>query len=236
MKRRVLIGSLVIVLIFCAGILYFCRENINTGDKTTASHKVKTSKNIKPVVSKPLENNTVLKESSVTENTTSELKAVKPTVNKVTVSKIQVTKPVNNKPQVINPIKSSMAISQNDNNIEKQVKDFILNGQQNLPEAKKIKWSKTFLDKVNINELYSKYIASGGNEKDVKSFAEYITSNAPIQSNWQDLFNEDLSSIYGERAVKLVQLDGDFYQAYVNKDGKEIRFVVVSARTGYFHG
>ncbi|MCR3758714.1 hypothetical protein KYB31_06855 [Clostridium felsineum] len=132
--------------------------------------------------------------------------------------------------------KALLAVSNINPNIEKQVKDYILNGQQNLPEAKKIKWSKTFLDKVDINELYSKYIASGGNGKDVRGFAEYITANAPIQSNWKDLFNEDLSSIYGEKAVKLVHLDGDFYQAYVNKDGKEVRFVVVSARTGYFHG
>ena len=49
-------------------------------------------------------------------------------------------------------------------------------------------------------------------------------------------FKEDLKDTYGEEVVKLEHLEGDLYQAYVNKDGSEVPFVVVSARTGYFHG
>ena len=84
--------------------------------------------------------------------------------------------------------------------------------------------------------MYDDYIAAGGNSSDIGEFAKYITLNAPILSNWEELFKEDFKDTYGEEVVKLEHLEGDLYQAYVNKDGSEVPFVVVSARTGYFHG
>lgn len=121
-------------------------------------------------------------------------------------------------------------------NISEEVKDYIINGQENKSEEQKLKWSKTFLNEVNIEDLYNKYINSGGNGENIEEFASYMTSNAPILSNWEDLFKKDLYDTYSEEVVKMEHLEGDLYQAYVNKDGSEVPFVVVSARTGYFHG
>lgn len=121
-------------------------------------------------------------------------------------------------------------------NISEKVKDYIINGQENKSEAQKLKWSKNFLNEVNIEDLYNKYISSGGNGEDIEEFATYITLNAPILSNWEELFKKDLYDTYNEEVVKLEHLEGDLYEAYVNKNGSEVPFVVVSSRTGYFHG
>ena len=116
------------------------------------------------------------------------------------------------------------------------VKDYILNGQGDKPEALKLKWSKTFLEQVDFKTMYDNYLAEGGNSDDIEAFAKYITLYAPIQSNWEELFKKDLYDIYGENLVRVEQLEGDSYQAYINVDGKEVPYVVVSSRTGYFHG
>lgn len=121
-------------------------------------------------------------------------------------------------------------------NISEKIKDYIINGQENKSEAKKLKWSKRFLNEVNIEDLYSKYIKDGGNEEDIEELATYVTLNAPILSNWEELFKKDLYDTYNEEVVKLEHLEGDLYQAYVIKNGSEVPFVVVSSRTGYFHG
>jgi hypothetical protein len=89
---------------------------------------------------------------------------------------------------------------------------------------------------VNIDSLYKQYKTNGGKAEDIESFASYITKNAPIQGDWQELFKKDLYDTYGEKAVKLEHLNGDSYQAYVVKNGSQVPYVVVSARTGYFHG
>lgn len=126
--------------------------------------------------------------------------------------------------------------STTEQNISEKIKNYIINDQENKLEAEKIKWSKTFLNQVDIESLYNDYLTSGGDGEDLDSFANYITSNAPVPSNWEDLFERDLYDIYGEKVVKLEHLQGDSYQAYVKKDGKEVPYVVVSSRTGYFHG
>lgn len=120
--------------------------------------------------------------------------------------------------------------------ISEKVKNYILNGQGDKPEAQKIKWSKTFLDQVDIDSLYKQYKSKGGNADDLDSFAKYITQNAPIASNWQDLFKKDLNDTYGQKVSKLEHLDGDMYQAYIEQNGSQVPFVAVNSRTGYFHG
>lgn len=120
--------------------------------------------------------------------------------------------------------------------ISKKVKDYIINGQNDKSEAEKYKWSTRFLNEVDIESLYNQYISAGNNAGNIEDFAKYITLNAPILSNWEELFKSDLKETYGEEVVKLEHLEGDLYQAYVNKDGSEVPFVVVSSRTGYFHG
>lgn len=139
----------------------------------------------------------------------------------------------------INEISQSNTSDNSDSlneNISEKVKDYIINGQENKSEAKKLKWSKSFLNEVNIEDLYSKYIKDGGNGEDIEEFATYVTLNAPILSNWEEVFKRDLYDTYNEEVVKIEHLEGDLYEAYVNKNGSEVPFVVVSSRTGYFHG
>lgn len=121
-------------------------------------------------------------------------------------------------------------------NISEKVKEYIINGQGDKPEASKIKWSKSFLNKADIVSLYKQYVAKSGNSQDLAKFAAYMTSNAPILNDWQKLFEKDLNDIYEEKVVGLEHLNKDLYQAYVKKNNKEVPYVVVSARTGYFHG
>ena len=121
-------------------------------------------------------------------------------------------------------------------NIKEEVINYIINGQENKSEAEKLKWSETFLNKVDIESLYKKYVSEGGKSDDIEGVSKYITSNAPILKDWKNLFEEDLYNIYGEKVVRLEKLDEDLYQAYVEIDGKEVQYVVVSSRTGYFHG
>ena len=123
-----------------------------------------------------------------------------------------------------------------EDNISEKVKDYILNGQEDKSEAEKLKWSNAFLNQVDIEALYNQYISEGGNAEDIKKIAEYITMNAPIQDDWEELFKKELFDVYGQEVVKLEHLEGDVYQAYVNIDGSEVPYVTVSARTGYFHG
>ena len=117
-----------------------------------------------------------------------------------------------------------------------KVKEYILNGQGEKSEAQKLKWSNSFLEQVNLEEMYYNYLSDGGTSSDVEGFAKYITLYAPIPSNWQEIFKRDLYEAYGEQVVKVELIGDDLYQAYVEKEGKEVPYVVVSARTGYFHG
>lgn len=122
--------------------------------------------------------------------------------------------------------------------ISGKVKDYIINGQNNLSSAERLNWSKRFLNQVDIDSLYKKYTANGGNAGNVQDFAKYITSNAPTQSNWQDLFKKDYYDLYGQniKVTKYVYLGNGLYQAYINQNGSEVPCVTVSSKTGYFHG
>ena len=119
--------------------------------------------------------------------------------------------------------------------IDKEVKNYILNEQGNIPKAQKIKWSERFLNKVNINDMYNKYLSNGGVENDIKAFATFMTQNVTPPDNWQELFEQDLYDKYGEKVTKLEHLQDDLYQSYIEKYGSEIPYVVVSSKTGYFH-
>jgi hypothetical protein len=134
--------------------------------------------------------------------------------------------------------RSSDSLSNSNQNIYEQVKDYIINGQNNLSSAEKLNWSKRFLDQVDLKTLYKQYTSSGGNADNVEDFAKYITLNAPCPSNWQELFEEDYYDSYGKKlqVTKFTSLGNSLYQVYVNQNGAEVPFVVVSSRTGYFHG
>lgn len=123
----------------------------------------------------------------------------------------------------------------NIDNISYEVKNYIIKGQDNKSEAEKLKWSKAFLDDLDINSLYSEYLSSGGIADDIEELAYYITENAP-PSDWEEMFKKDLYEKYGDNLVKVEPLGNDLYQAYIEKEGKEVPYVVVSSRRGYFHG
>lgn len=131
---------------------------------------------------------------------------------------------------------SNQKDSYSDNELKEKVIDYIINGQGDKPDADKIKWSEQFLNKVDIDSLYKQYIANDGTPDDLKNFSLYITLNAPIPSDWGKMFEADLYKTYGQKVVRLEHLEDALYQAYIIYEGKEIPYVVVSSRTGYFHG
>lgn len=128
------------------------------------------------------------------------------------------------------------AVSDSEKDIARKTKDYLLNGQQDKPEADKLKWSEAFLNQVNIGAVYQKYLSGGGKADDIQSFARYLTQNAPVPDNWQELFAEDLLKKYEVKVVRYVPVQNNLYQVYVKISGKEVPYVAVNARTGYFHG
>lgn len=50
------------------------------------------------------------------------------------------------------------------------------------------------------------------------------------------MFKKDVYEIYKEDIVNIKYLEGDLYEGYIISSGKETPYVVVSSRTGYFHG
>lgn len=120
--------------------------------------------------------------------------------------------------------------------ITKKTKDYILNEQDNKSEAEKIKWSETFLNQVNIDDVYQEYLSTGGTADDIQSFAQYLTLNAPIFHNWEELVATDLFNTYDEKISHIEHLQDNLYQVYIKIDGSDVPYVVVNSRTGYFHG
>jgi len=132
-------------------------------------------------------------------------------------------------------INNTTALTENEEIIE-ETKHYLLEGQDDKPEALKLKWSATFLDQVDIEGIYQEYLKSGGEAGNIPAFAEYLTLHAPINTNWQELIKNSIAESYGYEIIKFEQLSDDTYQAYVEMDGKEVPYVVVNTRTGYFHG
>ncbi len=138
---------------------------------------------------------------------------------------------INSNPQDEDVLKDNI-----ENNITKKIKTYIISGQEDKPEAQRINWSKTFLDKVDIESLYEQYMSDGGSDEDLEDFVKYMTKNAPIPNDWEELVKKDIYDTYGEKVVRFEKLENDLYQVYVEIDGEEVPYVVVSSRTGYFHG
>lgn len=121
------------------------------------------------------------------------------------------------------------------NNIAKQTKEYLLHGQEDGSEAGKLHWTQPFLDQVDIDAVYGQYLAGGGKADDVADFAEYLTENAPVPDNWKELFEAELKA-QGFTPSRYEDLGDNMFQVYVIIDGKEVPYVGVNARTGYFHG
>lgn len=50
------------------------------------------------------------------------------------------------------------------------------------------------------------------------------------------MFKKDVYETYKEDIVNIKHLEGDLYEGYIMNNGKEVPYVVVSQRTGYYHG
>lgn len=215
-----------VILVVVGAITLTNSKNIGLAG-TNGSHKIVENKSQAKVKNSEDTNKTnAVVKSSETSNETDKLKS-------------NSTKAVTENKNVVSAVPQKQASSSNsDQEITGKVKDYILNGQNNLSSAERLNWSKRFLDQVDIDSLYKKYTAAGGNSSNVKDFAKYITLNAPAQSNWQELFKKDYHDAYNEdiQVTKYVYLGDNLYQVYTNKNGNEVPYVVVSSRTGYFHG
>lgn len=218
MKRKHLAMILVsLVIILCVAISYFYK------------HELSGTKNSKPI-------GITSRKKDVSSNTQSNnVSSGATTSNKYTN-----TTAINTKS---NSIDTKVNTNNKQNNISSKVQASSNNSNQNICEevktnAESLNWSKRFLNQVDIKNMYKKYIAGGGNSNNVQDFAKYITSNAPAQNNWQELFEEDYYDLYGKKPkiVKFVYLGNDLYQAYINQNGSQVPFVEISSKTGYFHG
>ncbi len=138
----------------------------------------------------------------------------------------------NNTPNPANIMES--AVEKTD--IAKEIKNYIMNEQGNKSEAEKVKWSEAFLNQVNIDAVYKEYLLTGGIADDAESFAVYLTQHAPVPDNWKDLFEADFYNLNDPKIKRYEYLENELYQVYVEIDGSDVPYVVVSAKTGYFHG
>lgn len=144
---------------------------------------------------------------------------------------------------------SAKSSSELEENISEKTKDYILNGQGDKPYVAQLKWSTRFLENLStatIDTVYQQFLSDGGTADDIEKFAEYLTYNAPIPSNWQELAKADIYENYGVVVSRFEYLgvntlptglvSDDLYQTYVEVDGTETKDVVISARTGNTHG
>lgn len=138
-------------------------------------------------------------------------------------------------PSTTNDVPADNDVDKNIDMIQ-EVKNYLLYGQSDKSSAEQLKWSEDFLNRVDIAKVYDEYLANGGVANDVPAFASYLTLNAPILDNWQELFEKNLYDSYGYNVSRLEDLGGGLYQAYVIVDGQEVPYVSVNSRTGYFHG
>lgn len=211
MNKKVISISLISLSIFIVG----CgnKQVVQPITKSISAQTDSKKQISKPIVipQKPTKTNTVVTPKNIT------------TVPKKTTPVVEVKKP-------------TKVIVENYNNISKRTKDFILTGQGNIPDASKIIWDDTLLNRVNIENLYKQYLSKGNNKNDIKAFAWYVTRNAPIQNDWKVSFEKVLYNEYGYKVSKYVYLGNASYQAYIIYNGKEIPYVVVDSRTGRFHG
>ncbi len=142
----------------------------------------------------------------------------------------------NNSTPVSNTTKPSQSSTKNHSDITSKIKNYILNGQGDKIDQLKYKWSTAFLNRVDIESLYKQYISNWGEADNLDDFAKYMTLNAPIPSDWKELFQKDLADPHLGKISRLKFLDHDSYQAYIVLNGKEIPYVIVSSRTGYYYG
>lgn len=131
---------------------------------------------------------------------------------------------------------SNTNTTSNTDSITKETIDYILNGQENAYGASALKWDENFLNKVDIQAVYKDYIASGGKKDDVQAFTQYLTNNAPIPADWQEMLTESIKENYDVNVTRFELIEGVSYSVYVTLDGQEVNYLTANARTGDYHG
>ena len=240
-KFKVLLIVMLSIIIIGCNNSKFDNTNTDKKDVSKTSEKSQTSNNIEKSIKDENKKNDNDSKGSVDESKGSGKDS---TENKeIAKSKDSTENSTENKDSAKSKGQADSSIdssnqkdSYSDNELKEKVIDYIINGQGDKPDADKIKWSEQFLNKVDIDSLYKQYIANDGTPDDLKNFSLYITLNAPIPSDWGKMFEADLYKTYGQKVVRLEHLEDALYQAYIIYEGKEIPYVVVSSRTGYFHG
>lgn len=121
-------------------------------------------------------------------------------------------------------------------NMDSYVKSYIMVGQDDMSQSEKMNWTKSFFIQLNTSDLYAEYLEYGYKFNDVRNFANYITDEAPITDNWKELFEVNLYDIYQVEVTRYEQVDDVKYQVYVTiVDDVKVSYVIVNARTGYYH-
>ena len=129
---------------------------------------------------------------------------------------------------------STPTMDNQQSNLVHETIEYLLNGQENIRESEQLNWNPTFLQQVNFGELHQQFIAEGGAPENIEGFAQFVTLNAPIHENWEELFKIDFYAIHGIEITNLTAISGDRYRAYIEVNGVETPEVIVSARTGFY--
>ncbi|MDO5707190.1 MAG: S-layer homology domain-containing protein [Andreesenia angusta] len=117
------------------------------------------------------------------------------------------------------------------------VKDYIINGQNNLSEAQKLNWAPEFLNAITKRDfiiLFEDYLLENPDLNDIPALARYMTYNAPIKPDWKEKFEKHLYENLDEVVRDYEQIDESTYRVYII--GRDTSYVVVNAITGNYHG
>jgi len=133
--------------------------------------------------------------------------------------------------------------------LKKTLRTFIFDKYMTGPDyvyAKGINWSENFYDNLTANEIWNviEKFKKKNNGKEGALFeqAQYLSQNAPIKDNWEELFLYDWNnSYYKEDKIEKLIDRGDFVEVYTDSlpytDEKDnYPFVTLDKRTGNWHG
>ena len=129
---------------------------------------------------------------------------------------------------------SNPGINNNNSEIVNETIEFLLNGQVGVRESEKLNWNPTFLQQINLEQLHQQFVATGEAPGNIEGFANFVTTNAPILENWEELFRHEFFEANGTQITNLTALGEDRYRAYIEVNGVEVPEVIVSARTGFY--
>lgn len=203
----------------------------------SVSHETTASSNAPAQIAQKADNDRVKKSSFEKETNSTQKKANNQQIHNDSENSNTTTKNTESEQDV-------QTKNSNEQLIPEKVRDYILNGQEGLDYASKLNWSQTFLNHLPdqiINRLYRAYIRANGDENNIQAFAKYLTENAPIQSNWREMFESDFAKAYGKKVAKYKKMGNGIYGIYLQEDpeGKKnggYPFVTLFARTGNYHG